>query len=79
MSTLQHILMPQPAARNLAVALAGQVIPPILFCSIWYRYLLKSRRVERTFAGDQPERQQARLAIQGKARPIIRREPQHNL
>ena len=53
--TLQHILMPQPAARNLAVALAVQVIPPVLFCSVWYRYLLKSRRVERTFAGDQPE------------------------
>ncbi len=53
--TLRHILMPQPVAPNLAVALAVQVIPPILFCSIWYRYLLKSRRVERTFAGDQPE------------------------
>ena len=29
--TLQHILMPQPAARNLAVALAIQVIPPVTF------------------------------------------------
>jgi hypothetical protein len=53
--TLQHILMPQPAARNFAVALAVQVIPPILFCSVWYRYLLKSRRVARTFAGKLPE------------------------
>ena len=53
--TLQHLLMPQPAARNLAVLLAVQVIPPILFCSVWYRYLLKSRRVARTFAGNQPE------------------------
>ena len=56
MLTLQHLLMPQPAsARNLAVLLAVQVIPPILFCSVWYRYLLKSRRVARTFAGNQPE------------------------
>ncbi len=55
MLALQHILMPQPAARNLAVLLAVQVIPPILFCSVWYRYLLRSRRVARTFAGNQPE------------------------
>ena len=53
--TLQHLFTPQPAAPNRAVALAIQVIPPILFCSIWYRYLLKSRRVARTFAGNQPE------------------------
>lgn len=55
MLALQHLLMPQPAARDLAVLLAVQVIPPILFCSVWYRYLLRSRRVARTFAGNPPE------------------------
>ena len=67
MLALQHLLMPQPAARNLAVLLAVQVIPPILFCSVWYRYLLRSRRVARTFAGNQPETAAAGLSFgQGK-------------
>ena len=55
LALLQITMLQLGGNRNMAVFIIEQLVPPVLYFSVWYAYLGKSRRVDLTYAGLQAE------------------------